>query len=475
MNDKCFTLAAKRIGKTYAKQAEEAKNVREAKVTQLLEQGKLPLVGWSDPEIEMFLADLAMMDSNNFSGNCGVGEREARIYSSLVARRNYQFGHGVGRSGDLCEVQPKAAGSSLMSKLTNSLLLDLIKLAGVGSVKDCFLVPMATGMSLTLCMLTIKKNRPDAKYVIWSRIDQKSCFKSILTAGLEPVVIELVRVGDELQTDVDGIRAAINRLGASAVACVFTTTSCFAPRAPDSLPEVAKICAEFSIPHITNNAYGIQSSKCMYLIQEANRVGRLDAFVQSTDKNLMVPVGGAVIAGFNKDFLGQISRTYPGRASSSPVIDVFITLLCMGVKGFKDLMARRKVLYGILKEEMKTVAEKHKLKVLETKNNTISIAMTVSGGAEATNMGSMLFIRGVSGTRVVTGKDEKSIENQNFTGWGSHSCSTDSTYLTAAAGVGMEEEEVKLFIKRLDKVLEKVGSEGDKVKDENNGVKLEAV
>lgn len=31
------------------------------------------------------------MDSNNFLGNCGVGEREGRVASSLVARRNYRF------------------------------------------------------------------------------------------------------------------------------------------------------------------------------------------------------------------------------------------------------------------------------------------------------------------------------------------------------------------------------------------------
>ena len=37
-------------------------------------------------EIEFLLAQLSQMDSNNFPGNCGVGEREARVYSSLVAR-----------------------------------------------------------------------------------------------------------------------------------------------------------------------------------------------------------------------------------------------------------------------------------------------------------------------------------------------------------------------------------------------------
>ena len=38
-------------------------------------------------------------------------------------------------------------------------------------------------MALVLTMLSLKSMRPLAKYVIWPRIDQKSCFKSILTAG----------------------------------------------------------------------------------------------------------------------------------------------------------------------------------------------------------------------------------------------------------------------------------------------------
>lgn len=35
--------------------------------------------------------------------------------------------HGIGRSGDLCENQPKAAGSSVINKLTNCMVLDLIR------------------------------------------------------------------------------------------------------------------------------------------------------------------------------------------------------------------------------------------------------------------------------------------------------------------------------------------------------------
>jgi len=55
-----------------------------------IEQNKLPEEGWNDQSIEMLVGELALMDSNNFPGNCGVGEREARIASALVACRHYQ-------------------------------------------------------------------------------------------------------------------------------------------------------------------------------------------------------------------------------------------------------------------------------------------------------------------------------------------------------------------------------------------------
>lgn len=39
--------------------------------------------------------------------------------------------HGIGRSGDIAAIQPKAAGSSLLNKLTNSVVLDILRLSGV--------------------------------------------------------------------------------------------------------------------------------------------------------------------------------------------------------------------------------------------------------------------------------------------------------------------------------------------------------
>lgn len=44
-------------------------------------QRKWPEEGWDDATIELFLHDLAQMDSNNFPENSGVGEREARFAS----------------------------------------------------------------------------------------------------------------------------------------------------------------------------------------------------------------------------------------------------------------------------------------------------------------------------------------------------------------------------------------------------------
>ena len=43
-----------------------------------------------------------------------------------------------------------------------------------------------------------------------------------------------------------------------------------------------------------------------------------------------------------------------------------------------------------------------------------------------------------------------------FTGWGAHTDHADVAYLTAAAAVGMTSTEVDRFIKRQEKVLDKV-------------------
>ncbi|XP_034757169.1 O-phosphoseryl-tRNA(Sec) selenium transferase isoform X1 [Etheostoma cragini] len=470
MNSENFSLGEKIVSTSYIRQGREARRSHEQLIRHLLEQGKCPEEGWSESSVELFLNELAVMDSNNFLGNCGVGEREGRVASSLVARRHYRLIHGIGRSGDIAAIQPKAAGSSLLNKLTNSVVLDILKLSGVRSVASCFVVPMATGMSLTLCFLTLRHRRPKARYIIWPRIDQKSCFKAMITAGFEPVVVENVLEGDELRTDLEAVECKIKELGAENILCVHSTTSCFAPRVPDRLEELAAVCAKHNIPHIVNNAYGVQSSKCMHLIQQGARVGRIDAFVQSLDKNFMVPVGGAIIAGFDESFIQEISKTYPGRASASPSLDVLITLLTLGASGYKKLLSERKEMYLFLAQELKSLASAHGERLLHTPHNPISLAMSLDGlqadsDKAVTQLGSMLFTRQVSGARVIALGKEQTISGHTFRGFMSHSEAYPSPYLNAASAVGITREDVTLCIKRLDKCLKTLNKEGSPAKN----------
>ena len=89
-----------------------------------------------------------------------------------------------------------------MVKLCKAMTLNMIKkIIGMSCINDCIVLPFATGMSITLTLLALKAEKPEAEYVIWPRIDQKTCLKSILTANLQPIVIQPVVSGDELTTD----------------------------------------------------------------------------------------------------------------------------------------------------------------------------------------------------------------------------------------------------------------------------------
>ena len=117
----------------------------------LFHHKRLPDVGWTDVAIQRLLFELSVLDTNceetvkcqlssssssSSSGGSngefahrwtGAGEREGRIYSPLVSQRHYGFGHGIGRSGDVMEAQPKAVGSSALLRLTLRLALDAVR------------------------------------------------------------------------------------------------------------------------------------------------------------------------------------------------------------------------------------------------------------------------------------------------------------------------------------------------------------
>lgn len=248
MNEANFKLASTLVDGAYVDQARQARRVHEQLVKNLLAQRAIPESAWDDCSIQLLLRELAAMDSNNFPGNIGVGEREARVFSKIVASRNFGLGHGIGRSGDVMAVQPKAAGSSLMVQLTNYLAAHALRLAGFSNVKDCIVLPTATGLTLSLTMIAMRQaSCPQATHIIWPRIDQKTCLKAISSAGLIPVVIENKLEGDELRTDVAAIEAAILELGADKICAIVSTTSCFAPRAHDRLEDLAILAAKHDV------------------------------------------------------------------------------------------------------------------------------------------------------------------------------------------------------------------------------------
>lgn len=410
-----FDLLKGLVNTNYVEQAQQARNSRSKQVTTLLTQRRLPDTGWNEDDIQLLLEEMASFDTNNFQGNVGVGEREGRVISDLVRRRHFGLTHGIGRSGDVMAEQPKAAGSSLIVQLTKYLALDAIRLAGIKAVKACAVLPAATGLTMTLVFLALRQMRPQGRYVVWSRIDQKSCFKAIGAAGLEPIVVELkpIEGTDALGTDLEGMQAAIERVGADKVLCICTTTSTFAPRVPDFIDEVALVASKLDVPHVINNAYGLQCSKCTHLIETGCRRGRVDAFVQSTDKNFMVPVGGAIVAGPSSALVDKVSSLYPGRASMGPVLDLFITLLSLGVSGWTGLLQERKENAKWFEERLTTVCQKLGLRVLKVPANRISFCIDITSlgrsqqlGEEddidhLTFLGSALFTRRVSGPRVV--------------------------------------------------------------------------
>lgn len=380
--------------------------------------------------------------------------------------------HGIGRAGDVAAIQvaycyvshpqPKAAGSSIICELTRKLSLDFIQTCGITEIKDCLVLPLATGMSITMCLLSYHLKYPKAKYVIWCRVDQKTCLKSILNTGLEPIIIEPKQEGDELVTNLEQMRHVLETTPKEEILCIIPTTSVFAPRLPDDIIGVSKLGKEFDIPVVVNNAYGLQSSVTCKDINRAIRVGRVDVLISSTDKNIMVPVGGTFVYAPNSEATDLIRKNYPGRANMSPILDVFITLLGLGKHKLQHYLQTREECYDYLKTRLAELAQKYTQRVLHTPRNPISIAVTLDhpftedpsfdlSDEDITRFGAMLYTRGVSGARCVGYQNKKSVGPYEFANYGGHCDGYPHAYFTAASAIGIEKQDVDVFISRLDK------------------------
>jgi len=447
------------------------------KFNRLVAEGRLPEEGFNSYEIDFMLKQFSVMDSNNIPMKIGVGEREGRVYSEMINQRYYGLSHGIGRSGELLCIQPKAAGSSLMHKLTHKLTKSALETIGIGCIGDILLLPFATGMALTLCFLTLKLKKPNAKYIILLRIDQKTCIKCIYTAGLEPIIIEnkVTDLEDKttgvgpLETNIDHLNDVLKNYNLDDILCIMSVSSCFAPREPDDIVKIGNIARQNNLYHVVNNAYGLQCKKTIDMLNKANKSNLVDIVVQSTDKNFMVPVGGSLIYSTDKNIIKDVSENYPGRASANCVLDMFITLTNMGKSGLTQLLKTRKKNFDLLKMELTLLANELDEKVILNVRNKISIAFTIKHlGSKANDFGAWLFNCGVMGARVVT-RDEKkkTVVKTKLSNLGGH---TDDEYegfpyITIAAAIGGSEQEIKEFVKVFRKTYTEMKNKIEKTKD----------
>lgn len=166
------------------------------------------------------------------------------------------------------------------------------------------------------------------------------------------------------------------------------------------LSEVSRLCKTKDVPHLINNAYGVQSTKCMHAIQEVSQtiptntgghthysdfpprplgwgvwmhlcraLTRTSLFQWAGLSWLVTPNSSSEmwlkctqvswfliyaspvlihILAILIYILADISIFWTlcaiGRASSSPTMDVFITLLSLGWRGYHQLTQERKVI-----------------------------------------------------------------------------------------------------------------------------------
>nr|MDO8114480.1 O-phosphoseryl-tRNA(Sec) selenium transferase [Candidatus Sigynarchaeota archaeon] len=416
-------------------------------IKQVLDQRSIPDAGWNEKQLRLFFDLLSSMDTDKDESAARVGEREGRTVNDYVLSLSAGFAHGIGRSGDIMAVQPKAAGGSILNLLSGKIATSLLKKIGLPKIGDAIVLPMATGMSLGLCMATIhqewEKVSPGDPWkrseVIIPRVDHKSPIKGIKLAGFTPIIIPSIINGDAVEVPFERIKEAITEK----TAAILSTTAFFPPRLPDNVKNIAKLCKDLSIPHVINNSYGMQSETYLKVLRGGIDAGRIDYIVQSTDKNFLTPVGGAVICSPSIEKMEVLSQTYAGRASAQPLVQFLAAVLSLGLSGYRKLMEEQKANRQYLQEKVGEFASKIGQRLLEIEN-PIATAMTLNGLTR--DVGGMLYNLRVTGPRVV------------FPGeYGSCIDRYPVPYMTLNAGIGARRADFEMLIERLNKLAHQLG------------------
>ncbi len=366
-----------------------------APVRDVLNRRIFPEKSMTDPQLELMVQILSSMDTDKDPEAARVGEREARVASPYVASLAADFNHGIGRSGQLTAPQPKAAGASLMQQLANSVALDAIKKLGLSNVKAGLVTPVSTGMSIALVFGAIRREL-GIKSVLYPRIDHNSPKRGIALAGLKEIQIPTIIEEDAVQVDMTALEKSITKTKSCGV---LATTTFFPPRESDPVKKIARLCLDNDIPFMINNAYGVQSQEVMKEIRSAIDAGRVDAVIQSSDKNFLTPVGGSIIVSPNPKIIEWTSDTYAGRASAAPVIQTLAALLSLGLERYKELQNEQVENLHLLRRTLQELAEKLGQRVLIVEN-PVACAVTLDN-LDVHEIGARLYNARVTGPRTV--------------------------------------------------------------------------
>ena len=424
----------------------------------------IPKKAMSEEEIELFLKLLSLMDTDKDPKSIRIGEREARTSSNIHHKLVSGFCHGVGRSGNLIDPQPKAPGASVMYSLTNNILTSFLKKLGLNV--SAIATPVATGMSISLCLSALRK-KYGCNTVIYPYAAHKSPIKAVSFSGLKMRLVETVlsedcesvyvpvedienaikkeiNINDKNKNsncDVYNIKYNINLDNKKEnMPCVLSTLTFFPPRKSDDIVEIAKICEEYDIPHIINGAYAIQNQYYIDKLKKAFKY-RVDAVISSSDKNLLTPIGGGIIYSKDKEFINEISKTYPGRACATPIVNTIVSLLSIGINQYKELMKQqkesRKLLYDLLTE----LANDTNNKVL---NNDSPLSICITTNSNPVEIAGKLYNLRITGPRGVRSSDR--FENcylGNF----------PYDYVVMNAAIGIKNKDIINAVDKLKKLL----------------------
>ncbi len=404
-----------------------------APIRDLMHRRQFPEDAFSEQQIDLLLQLLSSLDTDKDPKAARVGEREARVISPLLSRLSAGFNHGVGRSGNLTAPQPKAPGASLMQLLANQVATNAIRKLGLSNIKDGLVTPLSTGMTIALTLSALRQHH-GIKRVVYPRVDHTSPKRAIALSGLEEVSAPTILVDDGVEADLGYIEDYLKKNDQCAV---LGTTTFFPPRVSDPIKKIAKLCADHDAPFVVNNAYGVQSARVMESIRSSIDAGRVDAVIQSSDKNFLAPVGASITVSPSSDTITLVAEAYAGRASAAPIVQNLVALLMTGQKRYEELRRQQLEYKVYLESKMQEIADSINERVLGV-SNPVACAITMDG-FNVRSVGARLYNLRVTGPRAI----EKG-------GFGSSIDDYPHSYLVMNAAIGarkidVEQATIKLY------------------------------